>query len=514
MLRFSLILLSLIGLYSGMSGAATLDTARPGDIINAKLKDLHPTQASVGFDQVLYKLGRFQADKEKLFDEICEVNGQEGVARFSSTSRVTDPSSFQCEEAVGSEPSDMKTVVIGPDKQLYLTDGHHTFNVFWHMPDGGADYTVNVVVTDDYSNLSMDAFWKTMENSNNTWLFDEHYAAMPQEALPASLGLQNFRNNLYRSLAYFSREIAWDKPKPAINFVEFYWGKAVHNAIDLYQYDLSSQDGYKKAVKDFAHAVLAVKGNNVGGIGKTAQQMGQYNAFDEEAFNELFEKNEKIDYLLRYKAQLSQQLNLDTATRHNNAMTYVDGYTLAGTTDLMSIPPTTDAGNVNAVIEIPTGTQGKWELNKDDTREIAWEIKEGKPRVVQFLGYPGNYGFIPGTALPKELGGDGDPLDVLVLGQAVNRGHVLPVRLIGVLKLLDSGEQDDKLIAVMTNDNPFANVTSLAQLQTDYPGLTDIIQLWFSHYKGPNGGMQAQGFGDQKQALSILQQAISAYQAE
>ena len=45
-----------------------------------------------------------------------------------------------------------------------------------------------------------------------------------------------------------------------------------------------------------------------------------------------------------------------------------------------------------------------------------------KPREVKYLGYPGNYGMIPRTLLPKELGGDGDPLDVIVLGPAVERG--------------------------------------------------------------------------------------------
>ena len=66
-------------------------------------------------------------------------------------------------------------------------------------------------------------------------------------------------------------------------------------------------------------------------------------------------------------------------------------------------------GTVKAIVEIPAGTSAKWEISKDDPHAVYWELKKGAPRIVDYLGYPGNYGAIPGTALPKELGGDGDP---------------------------------------------------------------------------------------------------------
>jgi len=58
---------------------------------------------------------------------------------------------------------------------------------------------------------------------------------------------------------------------------------------------------------------------------------------------------------------------------------------------------------------------------------------------------------IPQTLLSKENGGDGDPLDVIILGPSISRGSVVKAHLIGVLKLLDGGEQDDKLIAIIDN---------------------------------------------------------------
>ncbi len=103
--------------------------------------------------------------------------------------------------------------------------------------------------------------------------------------------------------------------------------------------------------------------------------------------------------------------------------------------------------DAKAIIEIPAGTLDKFELNKK-SHEIEHEHKDGTPRVVQYLAYPANYGYIPNTLLAKEDGGDGDPLDVLVLGAAVEREAKLDIKIIGALRLLDRGEQDDKLIAV------------------------------------------------------------------
>jgi inorganic pyrophosphatase len=171
-------------------------------------------------------------------------------------------------------------------------------------------------------------------------------------------------------------------------------------------------------------------------------------------------------------------------------------------------PPRTDAGLVNVVFEIPAGTNAKWEVVKESGR-LEWEQRGGRPRVVYYLAYPGNYGMVPRTLLPKELGGDGDPLDVIVLGPAPERGSVVAVRLIGILELLDGGEQDDKLIAVLPGA-PLGDVASLVELDKRYVGISQIVKLWFANYNGPDE-MEAKGFGDPKRAFEILESAISAY---
>lgn len=178
---------------------------------------------------------------------------------------------------------------------------------------------------------------------------------------------------------------------------------------------------------------------------------------------------------------------------------------------LTDIAPILEDGDINAVIEIPSGTLDKWELDKS-TGKIEWELIDQKPRVVNYIGYPGNYGMIPKTLLSKEKGGDGDPLDIIVLGPPVERGHILKCKIIGILYLSDRGEQDDKLIAVSAN-SPLYEVNSIDELNNNYIGITEIVQLWFTSYKGPDK-MESKGFGNRKVAMDILNEAINQYNSK
>ncbi|PSW19994.1 hypothetical protein C9I98_10510 [Photobacterium sanctipauli] len=490
--------------------AADYANVEQGDVLNVTLHQLKPTQPSVGYDQVYYKLGRFQYDVKKQFDEVCEANGQKGLESFDATSHPNIAATFACEDEVGAHKGDMKTVVIAPDNKLYLTDGHHTFNTFWHMNGGGADFNINVVVDKDYRELpSMDAFWQAMIEDKNTWLFNKEGNAIAYSELPQSLGLQHFGNDQYRALMYFSRGVGWDKPKSPVPFLEFYWTKSLREDIDISQFDLKTMPGYLAAIEANSQAILALKDKDLGGSGKSVEEMGQFTSFDKAGLEKAAKRNSKLDYMLRYKtASTFNGLAYDKAVNYSKAFVSNDEFSIEAKQDLMALPALNNEGMINAIVEIPTGTSAKWELNKENTNQVIWEFKKGKPRVVNYLGYPGNYGTIPQTALPKELGGDGDPLDVIVLGQAVPRGEVVQARLIGVLKMLDDGEQDDKLIAVIANDSPFQDVTSMKQLDSEFGGVSDIIKLWFANYKGADGGMEVQGYEEAPVAQEVLQQAM------
>ncbi|MEA1873276.1 MAG: inorganic diphosphatase [Bacteroidota bacterium] len=176
------------------------------------------------------------------------------------------------------------------------------------------------------------------------------------------------------------------------------------------------------------------------------------------------------------------------------------------------IPAINDQGMVNVLIEIPAGSDKKYEVNKI-TGQTEWEVLEnGEYRIIHYLAYPANYGMIPQTYLPKSEGGDGDPLDVIVLGPAYERSSIVPCKIIGILLLKDHGETDDKLIAVSAN-SIFAEIDNLDDLECIYPGIKTILATWFTNYKGKNK-LQSDGYADKQEAQEILKLAINAYKKE
>ncbi len=125
---------------------------------------------------------------------------------------------------------------------------------------------------------------------------------------------------------------------------------------------------------------------------------------------------------------------------------------------------------VNAVIEIPRGQTNKYEYDK------KLHVFRLDRNLFSPVHYPGDYGFIPGT-----LSDDGDPLDVLVLVDAPSFvGCLMVVRPIGMLKMVDQGREDEKILAVGTNNPIFNDVRDYSEL---YPHLLREIEHFFTIYK-------------------------------
>ena len=120
--------------------------------------------------------------------------------------------------------------------------------------------------------------------------------------------------------------------------------------------------------------------------------------------------------------------------------------------DITKIKPGNPEEYVNAVIEIPQGSNIKYELDKDSGAIFLDRILYGS----QF--YPANYGFVPNT-----LAKDWDPADILVLTDyALVPGCVIAVRLIGMLIMEDESGMDEKLLAVPVTklDPTYENIKS------------------------------------------------------
>ena len=125
---------------------------------------------------------------------------------------------------------------------------------------------------------------------------------------------------------------------------------------------------------------------------------------------------------------------------------------------------------VEATIEIPMGTQNKYEIDPI-TRRIKLD------RVLfSSVSYPSEYGFIENT-----LSGDGDPLDILVLTtHPTFPGCIIKARVLGYLELIDNGFTDEKVITVNATDPRYDHIKSIS----DLPEHTiEEIKEFFKTYK-------------------------------
>jgi inorganic pyrophosphatase len=157
---------------------------------------------------------------------------------------------------------------------------------------------------------------------------------------------------------------------------------------------------------------------------------------------------------------------------------------------------------VNAVIEIPQGSRAKYEIDKP-----SGLLKLDRVIYSSFY-YPMNYGFIPQT-----YGDDKDPLDILVITSlAVQPLTILDAKVIGVMQMVDSGDADDKIIAVAANDPSVNHYNNIEELQKHF---FDELRHFFEEYKKlENKTVIVEEFGDKATALKIVTEAIDLYKTE
>ena len=157
---------------------------------------------------------------------------------------------------------------------------------------------------------------------------------------------------------------------------------------------------------------------------------------------------------------------------------------------------------VNVVIEIPLGSNIKYEVDKETGVIFVDRI------LYTSMFYPFNYGFIPGT-----LEEDGDPVDVLVVGyEPVHPGTVIKAKPIGVLEMVDEEGPDAKIVAVPIEkiDPRFKGVEDISQLPEI---IRDKIKHFFEHYKElePGKWTKVKDWKGAKEAKERIRKAIERY---
>ncbi len=154
---------------------------------------------------------------------------------------------------------------------------------------------------------------------------------------------------------------------------------------------------------------------------------------------------------------------------------------------------------VNALIEIPQGSRAKYEIDK------ASGLLKLDRVIYSSFHYPVNYGFIPQT-----LGLDNDPLDILVLcSQSIQPLCLVEAQIIGNMQMIDSGDKDDKIIAVASKDPSVNHIKDIHELPKYF---FSELKNYFEQYKVlENKQVIIEDFQNKEEAYKIINEAIAFY---
>lgn len=162
-------------------------------------------------------------------------------------------------------------------------------------------------------------------------------------------------------------------------------------------------------------------------------------------------------------------------------------------------PGNIDEGYVNTVVEIPQGSRLKVEWDRD---RAAFMLDRVEP---QIFAKPCNYGFIPQT-----LDEDGDELDTLIIcPEPLATGVWLEARIVGVMRFIDDGEVDDKIVLVPADNRDDDRISTL----DDIPQWVAQVEHHFSHYKDLKkpGSTVVKGWGGIDEAKTVIRECMERW---
>jgi inorganic pyrophosphatase len=154
---------------------------------------------------------------------------------------------------------------------------------------------------------------------------------------------------------------------------------------------------------------------------------------------------------------------------------------------------------VKGIIEIPKGSRAKYELDKESGLLKLDRV------LYSSMYYPANYGFIPKTYCD-----DKDPLDILILSQI----EVVPMclvdaKIIGVMRMLDNNEADDKIIAVAADDPSVNHINDISELPNHF--ISELKSFFEDYKKLENKKVVVEDFLDRNMAIKILEESFTLY---
>lgn len=154
---------------------------------------------------------------------------------------------------------------------------------------------------------------------------------------------------------------------------------------------------------------------------------------------------------------------------------------------------------VTGIIEIPKNTRAKYELDKESGMLKLDRV------LYSAMYYPANYGFIPQTFCD-----DNDPLDIVILSQIdIEPMCLVNAKVIGVMRMLDGGEMDDKIIAVADNDMSVNHINSIDELPRHF--FRELKNFFEDYKKLEHKEVIVEDFQNKEIAIEIVKQSIIDY---
>ena len=155
---------------------------------------------------------------------------------------------------------------------------------------------------------------------------------------------------------------------------------------------------------------------------------------------------------------------------------------------------------VKGIIEIPKTTRAKYELDKESGLLILDRV------LYSSTYYPANYGFIPQTYCD-----DKDPLDILVLSQIdIVPLCIVSAKVIGVMRMLDGGELDDKIIAVAAHDKSVSHMDDISELPDHF--LRELRNFFETYKQLEHKTVEVEDFQNAELAKEIILKSMDDYQ--
>ncbi|MBK0401684.1 inorganic diphosphatase [Adhaeribacter sp. BT258] len=171
-------------------------------------------------------------------------------------------------------------------------------------------------------------------------------------------------------------------------------------------------------------------------------------------------------------------------------------------TNYEDLPAFSESKQVQVVIETPAGSAREYAFSSK-TNEFAVVQEAGQDKIIRFLPYPANAGFIPSTRTP-----DNKPLFALVLSESQETGTVTEVMPVGVLLLESAGELEYQIVTVPAKPSErLLEATDSEEFIRKYPAAKKMLETWFLNSE-PQNNVRIMGWKDDKFADELIRKHL------